>query len=159
MTMKLKYICIGLLLVLFSLPAAAQQNQGDFEAVRIAFLTRKLALTPEEAKVFWPVYDAYQAELKSVKRELKQAGFAARNDFTGMSDAEVEKVVESYLVAKRQEVEVIEKYHGQFKEVLPIRKVVQLYKAEQEFTKLLLKRLQERRQGNGGGPAGRRRRF
>ncbi|HHG83240.1 MAG TPA: hypothetical protein ENJ82_00695 [Bacteroidetes bacterium] len=145
--MNLKQIYIGFLLLLIALPSIAQREQGDLESVRIAFFTKKLALTPNEAKVFWPVYDAYQSEVKAVKTAMRRDLKAAKNNFADMSDAEIENAVDHYLKTKRDMVDVSEKYHSQFKQVLPIRKVAMLYKAEQEFTKLLLKRL--RQPGNG----------
>ena len=35
------------------------------EAMHVAYLTRELALSPEEAQQFWPVYNKYRNELKS----------------------------------------------------------------------------------------------
>lgn len=35
------------------------------EAMHVAYLTRELALTPEEAQQFWPVYNKYRKELKA----------------------------------------------------------------------------------------------
>lgn len=35
------------------------------EAMHVAYLTRELALTPEEAQQFWPVYNKYRRELKN----------------------------------------------------------------------------------------------
>ena len=35
------------------------------EAMHVAYLTRELALTPEEAQQFWPVYNKYRKDLKS----------------------------------------------------------------------------------------------
>ena len=35
-------------------------NMDRINAYRIAFLTRRLNLTPQEAQKFWPVYNEYQ---------------------------------------------------------------------------------------------------
>jgi len=35
------------------------------ESMHVAYLTRELALTPEEAQQFWPVYNKYRKEMKS----------------------------------------------------------------------------------------------
>ncbi len=46
-------------------PRGGDRFQGDperVEALRTAFLTNRLALTPEEAAVFWPVYNAFDGE-------------------------------------------------------------------------------------------------
>lgn len=151
--MKTKIYILTFFMTLLAFPLAAQNGQ-DVESVRIAFLTRRLQLTPEEAKVFWPVYDAYQAENKEIKRSLRLEKRNARESFAEMSDKEVEEVVERMVDLKRRELDVFLKYHEQFKSVLPIKKVAKLYKAEQEFTKILLKRLQNQRAGAPGGRRG-----
>lgn len=35
------------------------------ESMHVAYLTRELALTPEEAQQFWPVYNKYRKEVKT----------------------------------------------------------------------------------------------
>lgn len=163
--MKKLYLPLLLLLCLLSVgsvwaqpPAGA--NQADIEALKVGFITRRLNLTADEAKVFWPVYDAYAAEMKEVKEGMRLEKRNAKKNFDLMTDKEVDEAMESMLAYKRRELDVTLKYHEEFKRVLPIRKVGQLYRAEQEFTRLLLERLQERREEGGGvRPGGPGRRF
>jgi hypothetical protein len=58
------------LLLLFCLPAMAQKDKirERIKAQRIAFITQRLALTPDEAQKFWPVYNQFSDELDGVKR-------------------------------------------------------------------------------------------
>ncbi len=167
--MKKRYLPLFLfiwLIVAGSLWAqpGAGANQADIEALKVGFITRRLNLTADEAKVFWPVYDAYAAEMKEVKEGMRLEKRNAKKNFDLMTDKEVDEAMESMLAYKRRELDVTLKYHEEFKRVLPVRKVGQLYRAEQEFTRLLLERLQERREENGGtlrpgGPGGPGRRF
>lgn len=164
-TMKKLYLPLLLLIWLISVgslwaqpPAGA--SQADIEALKVGFITRRLNLTADEAKVFWPVYDAYAAEMKEVKEGMRLEKRNAKKNFDLMTDKEVDEAMESMLAYKRRELDVTLKYHEEFKRVLPVRKVGQLYRAEQEFTRLLLERLQERREENGGvRPGGPGRRF
>jgi DNA-binding MarR family transcriptional regulator len=149
-----KFYLIGIVLMLLMPAMWAQPGGGqDVESLKIAFITRRLSLTPDEAKVFWPVYDAYALEMKEVREGMRLERQAARRNFDEMSDKELDTVLENMLDFKRRELDITLKYHDQFKRVLPIRKVAQLYRAEQEFTRILLERLQER-QENGGRPGG-----
>jgi len=59
--MKIKLYVV--LLVLASSLTFAQGNQEKREkvkALKVAFLTEKLALTSEEAQKFWPIYNAFE---------------------------------------------------------------------------------------------------
>ena len=62
--------------IAFSLGAQAPSQKGNhqqmkerLQAEHIAFLTEKLELTPEEAQVFWPVYNKAKAEQKERDRK------------------------------------------------------------------------------------------
>ena len=165
-TMKKLYLPLLLLFWLISVGSlwaqpAGGATQADIEALKVGFITRRLNLTADEAKVFWPVYDAYAAEMKEVKEGMRLEKRNAKKNFDLMTDKEVDEAMESMLAYKRRELDVTLKYHEEFKRVLPIRKVGALYRAEQEFTRLLLERLQERREENGGTlrPGGPGRRF
>lgn len=154
--MRRKHFYIFILLCSFGLPMLAQTQQGRVEALRVAFFTRKIELTTAEAQVFWPVYNAYQAELKAEKQKSRMERFIARQNINDISDSELEKVVDNYLLSKERELAISRKYHTRFKQILPIRKVAKLYVAEKQFTMLLIKGAQENRgTGRAGGRGGR----
>jgi hypothetical protein len=152
--MKKLILLTGMLLALSCTSLWAQPGAGgqDLEAIRVGYITKKLSLTVDEAKVFWPVYDAYRAEMKEVRGDMRETAQSAREDFDVMTDAQVDAAVNKMLDNRRKELDITLRYHEQFKKVLNIRKIAKLYKAEHEFTQILLQRLQERQ--NGGGPAG-----
>ena len=120
--------------------------------MKIAFLTRRLNLTPEEAKKFWPVYNQFSEELKSVRETRNKAGRDVKDNFQQMTDKEIEKVVDSEISYRQQELDILKKYNAQFKQTLPMRKVALLYRAEDDFKKELLERIKERREQKMGGP-------
>src|SRR5690349_1590865 len=59
--------------------------------LKIGFITQKLNLTPEEAKVFWPVYNQYDEELEQLRKSRRDNLLNAKMNFDEMSNAEVEK--------------------------------------------------------------------
>lgn len=48
--------------------AQVREKTQTLEAVRVAFITKELNLTPSEAQQFWPVYNNYTAEIKSARK-------------------------------------------------------------------------------------------
>jgi len=115
------------------------------EAMKVGFMTERLNLTPEEAKVFWPVYNKYKDELESVRKSRRDNLINAKMNFDEMTDKEVEKVIDSEISSRQSELDLLKKYHPQFKQVLPIKKVGKLYRAEEDFKRKLLDMIQERR--------------
>ena len=59
--MKKIYI-LAIVFIVFLKNTQAQENRREeIESFRIAYFTKQLNLTPEEAKKFWPVYNEMQA--------------------------------------------------------------------------------------------------
>ena len=133
-------------------PPRGQDNRKErIEAMKVGFLTDKLQLTPDEAKAFWPVYDQYQNELEKLRKDRRSNLKNAKENMDEMSDAEIEKAVDSELAFRQAELDLVKKYNPQFKKVLPIRKVGRLYRAEEEFKVELLRQLKDKRDDNGPG--------
>ncbi|NOY37542.1 MAG: hypothetical protein GXO83_08195 [Chlorobi bacterium] len=137
-----------LLIMLAGLPLRAQ-NQDRIQrlnAQKIAFFTERLNLTPEEAQQFWPVYNAYQQEKSSINKAKREILQDINRNSRNMDDKELEELADRFVDYDRQLADIQIKYHQEFKKVLPIRKVVRLYQAEQQFTTFLLRQIQNRRE-------------
>lgn len=149
--MKIKPIFIALLLALFSSLLLRAQGVDDaadkkdkIEAFKVSFLTQKLKLSPEEARIFWPVYNQYQDELENVRKNWKRESTSFKGSIETMSDKEIEKLVDGEIVFRQNEMDVKKKFHLQLKKVLPLRKLALLYRAEEDFKRELLKKIQEK---------------
>jgi len=132
--------------------AAGSAPRERVEALKVGFLTQRLNLTSAEAKAFWPVYNEYEAELEQLRKARRENLLNARDNWDQLSDAEVEKIVESELASRQQELDLLKKYHSRFKQVLPIKKVARLYKAQEDFKRELLERIKENRTESGPRP-------
>ena len=81
----------------FSLSAVAQPaSRGNhserMESLRIAFITERLALTPEESKTFWPMHEAFDAQMESKKDAMRAQKDAF--DAKTATDAEFRELVQ-----------------------------------------------------------------
>jgi len=47
----------------------SQQRSENIEALKVAFISKDLNLSPEEAEKFWPVYNQYSAEIKGAFKD------------------------------------------------------------------------------------------
>lgn len=121
-----------------------QEKRENFEAMKIAFITQKLDLTPEEAQQFWPVYNQYSAKLQEIRKKRKQENRDAKQNFDDMSDKDVEQAVDNEIIYRQKELDIQKEYHAKFKSVLPIKKVAKLYNSEEQFKRLLLDKLKDK---------------
>jgi hypothetical protein len=151
-----KIVLFSLLTLWSTLPAIAQGPPTDVrervEAAKVGFITREVKLSPDEAKVFWPVYEAFHAELRSVENDPMDRD--RREAIT--DDAEALKVLKSMEATAEKREAIRKKYQKKFLEILPAHKVLAYYRAEREFQRRLNERLREGRSGGGrpGGPEG-----
>ena len=102
------------------------QNGNRLEALKIAYITNKMDLSPEEAQKFWPIYNQYAAELKAARQE------AARNN-------------ENEIVLDENQLKIRKKYNTQFNQVLSAEKVNTFFKSEKEFGVFVQKEMERRR--------------
>lgn len=140
----------------FAQPGKRMEERKDkIESMKIGFITERLDLSPEEAKTFWPVYNQYQKELDDLRKKRREERHDAKQEFENLNDKEVEKVVDGEIAFRQNELDIQKKYHAQFKQVLPVKKVARLYRSEEDFKRELLKKIQDRKEMRGGGPGGR----
>ena len=149
-TKKYLFAAIMLFLASFAIAQKSRPARDKVETYKVGFLTERLDLTSDEAKVFWPVYNKYQDELEVLRKSRKDNLVNARMNFDEMGDKEIEKTVDNELAFRQNELDVMKKYNPQFKQVLPIRKVAKLYKAEEDFKRRLLDMIQERKSDRKG---------
>ena len=127
-----------------------EERREKIEALKIAFLTKELNLTSEEAKGFWPVYNKFEEEMHTLRENRRKERGEMKADIESMTDKEAEQFVNSEIAFRQNELDIIKKYHPQFKQVLPVKKVALLIRAEEDFKRELLRRIQDRQDGPPG---------
>lgn len=122
----------------------AQRNRKVIEAQKVAFLTRNLELSPEEARLFWPIYDEFTAERDKIIRQRNAITHDIGNNFRNMTEKKLEEAGDELVRLNLTEAELKVEYHEKFKEVLTPSKVVRLYYTENRFKNYLLNQLRSR---------------
>jgi len=108
---------------LFLLSYAGWAQDGNrLEALKIAYLTKKLDLSTEEAQRFWPIYNQYSGEIRQAR---------SRN---GRSEIELEEDI----------LNIRKKYNNEFTKALSPEKVNMFFRAEKEFGYFVQKEIERR---------------
>ena len=140
-----KGIALAIFVGLFSAVFSQAILRERLESFKIAHITEELALTTGEAQRFWPVYNEYTqalAELRLSHDELKRK---VKQEMLASGEQRLEKLADEYLASIGEKQAIQQRFHERFKEVLPIRKVLLLYKAEEEFNQKVLTEIAKRR--------------
>ena len=125
--------------------AQAQDKSADnMEIVKEKIRTDKkllvatnMQLTESEASAFWPVYEAYQAELAKLRdREVKLIEkFAAK--YETMSDDAAKKLLDDALSIDSDHQKLRQSYLSKIRGVLPDKKVARYYQLESKIDAVL----------------------
>lgn len=116
-----------------------QTRKENLEAQKVAYLTSRANLTAEEAARFWPVYNKFEVEKRAIKKQMKAEMNSTQNEFSTLSDTEVEKNLLDMLDLKQKEIELERRSFQEFKKVLPVKKVALIIAGEKEFYQQVLK--------------------
>jgi hypothetical protein len=143
--MNIKIFIITFSVFLVSVASEAQtdpvskEGRQRIESQRIAFITQRLRLTPDEATRFWPVYNEYRDALKDLREDFE------RPDLESISEAEAVKILDQHMEQEQRKLDLKRTEMIRLRTIIPAKKILMLQVAENAFNRELLRRLQERR--------------
>lgn len=123
-----------LMLILLPFSGMAQdglrgENRQRLEAIQIAYLTKELSLTTQDAEKFWPVYNKYQDELRGLLRNGGE---------------------EDVLNRQQKALDIRKKYKTDFVKILGGDRTNKLFQAEDKFREMVKRELQNRQKKRSG---------
>lgn len=118
---------------------AQDDEEGDdkVQSAKVALITKRLSLTSEQAKLFWPVYDEFEIERKSNLKSLTQL----RDRFQVASEDELKAGLKQMIDVRRKDVDIEKEYLNKFTKVISARQTAELYKTEFDFQKAIWDRV------------------
>ncbi len=124
-------------------PQEDTRAQERIKNLRIAYITDKLGLTPEQAEKFWPVYREFVQERAKLRLELKTAQRSL--DPNQPDPKKQQELIDLGLRVKQRELDLEKEYSGRLLQVINAQQMLNLHKAEQEFRSMIINQLQQRR--------------
>lgn len=144
----MKQLSIALMLFFISLGVNAQKQNRDameqIKSVRIALITERLGLTPDQAEKFWPVYREYNLERRALRQEFKTAREGV--DIENLTDDQSKQLFKKSMELKQNELNLEKEYSNRMGDVITTQQLFKLKNAEKDFQQMLLKRIQQQRQ-------------
>jgi Spy/CpxP family protein refolding chaperone len=123
--------------------AQDQKAQEKIKNLRIAYISDKLSLTPEQAEKFWPVYREFSDQRKEIRQEMIDARKQIKTD--NPDQAQQEQLVKLGLTLKQRELDLEKTYSERLMRVITAQQILSLRKAEGDFQRLILEQVQQRR--------------
>jgi len=154
MKRELFILLTGFLLFTFSSAIGQNQSHEDrwekMKAEKVAFLTTQLALTSAEAEKFWPIYNEMEKQrwdAQKARRELENKVSEAEES---LSENEVVKLTRDFAGSMAKEGALMSGYNEKLLKVIPAKKVLKLYKAENEFRMNMIRKYRDGDKGDKG---------
>lgn len=123
---------------------AKEEWKEKLQAEKIAFLTMEIGLTPQEAQVFWPVYNEINEEKDQAMYEaIKYYWEMSKAIEAGKPEKEIKTLLDKYLEAQEKQRKIDNDAADKYKKVLPTAKVAKLYIGEEKFRRLNIRKLRD----------------
>lgn len=117
----------------------APERQKQFEEMqlkRIAFFTKEIGLTPEEAQSFWPVYNEITFKRWRINHELSRLLRPVRENSNRTID--YEKINKRILQLREENADLDRQCYEKMSAILGQEKLFKYYLAEDVFTRDIL---------------------
>ena len=136
-------ILITVLSFTFSISLKAQDDyprgKEKIRAAKVGLITNRLNLSEEQAKIFWVVYDEFDKKRSEIRKNIRQMTAESRNITT--SDDKILSDLKEVLSLKQKEVDLEKEYLSKFLKTINVRQLSELFKTEQLFNQMLVKKL------------------
>ena len=126
----------------YSVNAQEETKHERLESARVAFITQRVDLKPDQAQKFWPVYNEFSDKRKEIKKALRK--LRTGDIPADVSEEELKADIRKMMDYKQKELNLEKEYFDKFLTVISAKQVVQLIKAEKDFMVAIYKRLAEK---------------
>ncbi len=124
------------------------ERREVIESRRISYITKKLSLSPEEAKAFWPIYHEYNRKVEELSDNIRSRRMEMPV-VSEMSEEEAAQFVEEELHRFEKAAALRREYTEMMLEVISVQKVAMLFEAEKSFNRMLFREAQRRHRPGG----------
>ncbi len=126
-----------------------KEKKEKIKALKVAFITTELNLTPDEAAKFWPLFNAFEDRQQEIKKQKLKA-YLERTDgssIDNLSEKEAATLLTQMESTEDELFQLKKKFVSNLKGILPSTKILKLKKAEEQFSKKLLQQYRDKKIG------------
>jgi len=135
---RVAFILVVLLGSTFGLKA---QNSA-VESARVAFISKKIGLTPVQAEKFWPVYNEFHNQRSDTRKAIKKI-YKNLSAITEPTGEKMKQQISQIAALKHEEVTLEKEYLNRYLLIITPKQLADLMVAEREFQKILIKKVSE----------------
>lgn len=143
----MKTLSISLILILFSAAGFAQIEsfesnyvemlKKDIQDASKSIVAENLTLTEEQAEVFWPLYDEYDAAYDNMVNERVQVMEEFMMNYYGMDEETGKQLISKTIELKKKATDLQEEYINKMLEVLPVSVVGRYFQIDNRIAAII----------------------
>ena len=135
--MKKTYLLVFSLVVLGIGEAIAQKPQSQYnkeklESARIAFITNRLDIKPEQAEKFWPQFNKFSEQRGNLMDNLSKIN---RTADSSTNDVEATKMIEQRFVIQQKLLDQEKEFMVEILKIISPTQAIKLSSVNREFTR------------------------
>lgn len=140
---------VFLLLISFNFYAQGdrmKEKKEQIKAMKVAFLTTELDLTPSEAEKFWPIYNTFDDKQFELRHQKMKGYFRKMSDdnLDNLSEKEANTLLSQIESNEEELFQLRKKFINNVRGVIPSVKIIKLRKAEEDFNRKLLQQYRDK---------------
>jgi hypothetical protein len=143
MNKKLIFIFVPLLFLYQLTFGQGKDARQKIESARIALISERLGLSPEQAEKFWPIYNEYNNHRRNLVQELQTA--RSNIDMENLTEEQGQALMKLGLDIRERQLRLEKTYSQRLTKVISTQQVLSLRQAEEDFRKMIIRRLEERK--------------
>ena len=141
-------LIVCLILSSFSLFAQKKESKDEkkqrIEAARVSFITKKLELTPEESKEFWPVINEMETKIKTSRKAIKDRFKKMKQEDEKIDEKTYQKLIEDMHEQQISILEIKNEYVQKIASIIGYEKTFRFeHQIQREFKKQLMDRMKK----------------
>lgn len=135
--MKSPRITLLILFTLISTSIFAQRTQQKFdrekyESAKVAFITNRLDLKPDQAEKFWPVFNEYNEEREQMMRELSKINKESEGD---VSEAKAQELINNRFKIQQSLLDLEKSFTKDISKVISTSQALKLGGVSRDFVR------------------------
>jgi DNA-directed RNA polymerase subunit F len=116
-------------------------TRASIQLRRQAIVTSVMDLAPKEAETFWPLYREYRMEMAKVGDRVSKLLVDYAGQYDTLTDEQAKKIMNEWLSIEKAKMNVKGKYVSKFQKILPARKVMRFFQADNKLDAMLTAQL------------------
>jgi methanogenic corrinoid protein MtbC1 len=122
----------------YSQDRVIEMLRADLRAERTAMVEEEMQFTPQEAAVFWPVYQKYENEIRKLNDQRIELIHTYADNYTNITDDIAEQLAKKSLELDIKEAYLRKQYFREFNHVLPATRAAKFFQLD-NFINLVVK--------------------